>query len=182
MGFKVHVAFLLFAAFLGASAYDRLEQGDCPNEFLSYPGGRCLHVSTAYVSGDPKVYQWEPAREACLNMTTEGWTVDLAFSLDEEVMQRFSEFIVNEVPSMKYYVFFVGAERDTPSGHWEWVDGQLVDPLSYVWNINQPSSSQDAYVKTMLVPSGAHNRFYMIAIRAVERGPSFLCEAAPKCD
>lgn len=40
--------------------------------------------------------------------------------------------IIFPSPGMSGYVFFVGAERDTPSGHWEWVNGQLVDELSYV--------------------------------------------------
>lgn len=43
-------------------------------------------------------------------------------------------------PGMKYYVFFVGAEGDTPSGHYEWVDGQPVDRLSYVWVFGREES------------------------------------------
>lgn len=49
------------------------------------------------------------------------------------------------------------------------------------WHMPSPRLISDK-TRGMLVPSGNHNRFYMIEYSDTAVGPSFICEAAPKCN
>nr|XP_045616852.1 snaclec 3-like [Procambarus clarkii] len=174
---------ILALAFIGSSsAFDPLRQGSCPSGFLAFTGNKCLHVSTDYYDsqGQFQAVTWGGARDKCTTMSDHTWTTDLVYSLNEDIMYQFNDYVANNLTGMKYYIFWVGANRISAVSHWEWTDGQLVDSMSYVWYMYHPLSTS-TNTKGVLVPADKH-RFYMVDMPDTSSAPSFICEAAPRCN
>lgn len=77
-----------------------MAQGNCIPGFLTFAGEKCLHVSTDYFDthGQTGALTWKNARERCIAKSTDEWTVDLAYSINEETIYQFSKYIKNNHP------------------------------------------------------------------------------------
>ncbi|KAK8724327.1 hypothetical protein OTU49_011329, partial [Cherax quadricarinatus] len=156
--------------------------GSCQPGFLMFAGNKCLHVSIGYYLNHSVswITTWDEARERCMTMSDDIWTSDLAYSINEDTLYQFNDYIANNQTGMRGLVFWVGAFKINTVSQWEWTDGQLVDSMSYVWNAGEPAESSTG-TRGVLVPANSH-RFYMISQTNTSHAPSFICEAAPKCD
>ncbi|XP_066964518.1 C-type lectin domain family 4 member D-like [Macrobrachium rosenbergii] len=152
----------------------------CPDNFTTLEG-RCIFIATDYYFDPSRVpgKNWTRARELCTSMFGEGdlWKADLPI-IDVPLLAAFSSHIVQNLPGMTGYIYWVGSEK--VNGQWKWIDGTPISNTSYVWHISHPASTLSNGVNGMLVPSGAFNRFYMFEYESPSWGPSYLCEAKKK--
>ncbi|XP_076065807.1 uncharacterized protein LOC143039530 isoform X2 [Oratosquilla oratoria] len=154
---------------------------DCPKGF-DWMDGTCIHFSLLFYT-DPKHFNalsWFEAQQKCRSVKADGWETDLYSITSTSRLELINKRLRDKFPDLVEadYTFWTGAAQ-TDEGEWRWPNGEIVDPLSYIWlpnptpkNLNEP--------RLLLVPADkTHGRLYALAVEADSRSPSFICEATP---
>ncbi|XP_063595318.1 uncharacterized protein LOC134772286 [Penaeus indicus] len=147
----------------------------CPDSFFEAEGG-CFQV----LDSEATPISWDDAREMCIGLSGNGWSVDLASLDTTSQLEAFAEAWDTVGADYRPYGYmWVGFTRET--GQWANLDGVPLSTYSNMWREGHPHDmNMHVFIEDVTTTSGqqSHGRFYASCTmnETLERA---LCRAFP---